>query len=64
MAAPRTVLQGTDCTPLAREQTMEYFFDNVSGNGIVGGDLNMSKNGIRDALETWSWRTGKNAEGD
>ena len=23
--------------PLAREQTMEYFFDNVSGNGIVGG---------------------------
>ena len=24
---------------LAREQTMEYFFDNVSGRGIVGGDL-------------------------
>ena len=29
----------------AREQTMHYFFENVSNNGIVGGDLNMSKTG-------------------
>ena len=30
---------GRGYTPLAREQTMEYFFDNVSGRSIVGGDL-------------------------
>ena len=32
-------------TPLAREQTMEYCVDNVSGKGIVGGDLSMSNTG-------------------
>ena len=31
---------GRGYTPDAREQTMEYFFDNVSGSGILGGDLN------------------------
>ena len=36
---------------------MEYLFDNVSGKGIVGGDLNMSKHGIKNALRTWSSRT-------
>ena len=49
-------------TPLAREQTMEYFFDNVSGKGVVGGDLAMSKNGIKNALRTWSSQTGNTPE--
>ena len=49
-------------TPLAREQTMEYFFNNVSGKGIVGGDLNMSKIGIKNALRTWSSRPGSTQE--
>ena len=41
---------------LAREQTMEYFFDNVSDKGIVGGDLNISKHGIKTALLAWCGR--------
>ena len=45
-------------TPLAREKTMHYFFENVSNNGIVGGDLNMSKHGVKNALSTWSSQTG------
>ena len=49
-------------TSLAREQTLEYFFENVSGNGIVGGDLNVSKNGLKNALRTWSSLAGKTQE--
>ena len=41
-----------------REQTMHYFFEKVSKNGIVGGDLNMSKHGVKSALSTWSSQTG------
>ena len=41
---------------------MEYFFNNLSGNGIVGGDLNMSKNGIKNALRTWAEQTGNTEE--
>ena len=47
---------------LAREQTMEYFFENMFGRGIVGGDLNMSKVGVKSALHTWSSRTGHTQE--
>ncbi len=43
-------------TALARQQTMEYFFDHVSGKSIVGGDLNMTKCGIKTALRKWSSR--------
>ena len=45
-------------TVLAREQTMHYFFNNVSSKGIVGGNLNMFKIGIRTALRDWSSQTG------
>ena len=45
-------------TLLTREQTMYYFFEKVSNNGIVGGDLNMSKHGVKNALSTWSSQTG------
>ena len=55
--------RGRGYPSLAREQTMEYFFDNVSGRGIVGGDLNMSKIGIKNVLRTWSSRTGHTQEG-
>ena len=49
-------------TPVAREQTMDYFFNNVSSKGIVGGDLNMSKIGIKSALRDWSSQTGNTQE--
>jgi hypothetical protein len=54
--------KGRGYTPLAREQTTEYFFDNVSDKAIVGGDLNMSKHGIKNALRTWSSRSGYTQE--
>ena len=50
-------------TPLAREQTVEYFFNHVSGKGIVGGDFNMSTHGINNALRTWASRKRKRARG-
>ena len=53
---------GRGYSAFAREQTMEYFFRNMSGSGIVGGDLNMSKIGVRHALDTWSSRTTRTKE--
>jgi len=53
---------GRGYSAFAREQTMEYFFRNMSGSGIVGGDLNMSKIGVRQALDTWSSRTTRTKE--
>ena len=53
---------GRGYSAFAREQTMEYFFRNMSGSGIVGGDLNMSKIGVRHALDTWSSRTTRTQE--
>ena len=53
---------GRGYSAFAREQTMEYFFRNMSGSGIVGGDLNMSKIGVRHALHTWSSRTTRTKE--
>ena len=49
-------------TPLARQQTMEYFFNRVSKKAIVGGHLNMSTHGIRSALRTWASRPGNSQE--
>ena len=49
-------------TALGRDQTMEYFFNNVSSKGIVGGDSNMSKNGIKSVLRRWSSKTGNTQE--
>ena len=40
-------------TPLARAQTLEYFFKNMSSKSIVGGNLNVSNFGIKHALRTW-----------
>mgnify|MGYP003314326139 CR=1 FL=1 len=42
---------------------MEYFLVNMFGRGIVGGDLNMSKVGVKSALRTWSSRTTRTQEG-
>ena len=54
--------RGRGYPSLAREQTMEYFFENMFGRGIVSGDLNMSKVGVKSALHTWSSRTGHTQE--
>ena len=54
--------RGRGYPSLAREQTMEYFFENMFGRGIVGGDLNMSKVGVKSALRTWSSRTTRTQE--
>ena len=49
-------------TSHALKQTMHYFFEHVSNNGIVGGDLNMSPFGISTALRDWSSRKGSTQE--
>ena len=54
---------GRKYTAFARQRTMEYFFENVSGRAIVGGDLHMSKFGIQSALSNWSSRTRHTQEG-
>ena len=49
-------------TSHALKQTMHYFFEHVSNNGIVGGDLNISPFGISTALRDWSSRKGSTQE--
>ena len=46
--------RGRGFTAQARDETMTYFFDKVSDKGIVGGNLNMSKVGVSDAMRAWS----------
>ena len=57
-----TCSRGRKYTSAARQQTMEYLFHHVLGTGIVGGNLNISKRGVKQVLRTWSSRTGHTQE--